>query len=297
MSEYAAPGGSFTARTSGWPTGLAGTIGVAILLQSDRSVVTGRSTAGITEDVTGVYKVTLTAPAVNGEYLIYWTDAAVDPAVTAEEELVVSGAGAPTAPSLVTVTQVRAYLDKPTGDTAQDTIIADLIVRASHLILDYTDREFVLWDGGSNPRTRVHRIGGYWRTRVIPVGDMAATPTAVVIQDDDGATVETLTVATDLEARPLVRRAWEPITGLYLRSTVTRVDPDYRLSVTGTYGFPSVPAEVQQAAIVTVGTWLRRDVSAFSQTFALDEARIERPQALPQAAMRMLDPWKRHGLA
>lgn len=296
MSEYAAPGGSFTARTYDWPTGLAGTIGVAILDQATRAVVTARATAGITEDTTGVYKVTLTAPSTAGEYLLYWTDA-VSPTITAEEELVVSGPGVPTAPALVTLTQVREYLQKPSGDTLQDTMIEALIVRASHLILDYAGREFVLADGGSNPRTRVVEVGGYWRTRVIPVGDMASLPTAVVVQDQDAETVATLTVGTDIEARPLVRRAWEPVTHIFLRSSAGAVDPTYRLSVTGTFGFPSVPADVQQACIITVGTWLRRDVSAFSQTFALDEARIERPQALPQAAMRMLDPWRYPGVA
>jgi hypothetical protein len=240
---------------------------------------------------------TLTAPSDAGQYVLVWDDGST----FASEQMLVSysaaAPAAPSAPSLVTVAQVRAYLQKPSGDTAQDSLIADIIVRASQLILDHTGREFVLWDGGSNPRTRVHEIRGYWRTRVIPVGDMAAAPTAVVVQDEDGVALQTLDVSTDIEARPLVRRSYEPITGLYLRSGVHRMDPYYRLSVTGTYGFPAVPADVQQAAIITVGTWLRRDVSAFSQTFALDEARIERPQALPQAAVRMLDVWKRPGVA
>lgn len=293
-----APSVSVEAVAEGYATGLVGTIGVRVL-DGQGNTTLARATSGILETPasSGIYTATFTAPATAGQYVVVWDDGAT----FASEQLQVTTdfftVSAPSAPSLVTVAQVRAYLDKPVGDTAQDSIIADLIVRASQQILKYTDREFVLADGGSNPRTRTHLVQGYWRTRVVPVGDMAAAPTAVAVQDYDGAVIATLNVSTDLETRPLVRRAWEPITHLYMRSTAPLLDPTYRIQVTGTYGFPSVPADVQQATIVTVGTWLRRDVSAFSQTFALDEARIERPQALPQAVQRILDAWRPVGVA
>jgi hypothetical protein len=58
-----------------------------------------------------------------------------------------------------------------------------------------------------------------------------------------------------------------------------------------------VPPNVEQAAIITVATWLRRDVSAFSTTFDLDEQKVERPEALPSAVTRMLAPYKAHAYA
>jgi hypothetical protein len=38
-----------------------------------------------------------------------------------------------------------------------------------------------------------------------------------------------------------------------------------------------------------VALWLRRDVSAFTTTYNLDESRVERPEALPSAVRAMLE--------
>jgi hypothetical protein len=43
---------------------------------------------------------------------------------------------------------------------------------------------------------------------------------------------------------------------------------------------------------VTVALWLKRDVSAFSRTFNLDEGRTERPDALPSAVTAILAPYR-----
>jgi hypothetical protein len=66
-----------------------------------------------------------------------------------------------------------------------------------------------------------------------------------------------------------------------------------QVEVTATWGWTSVPADVEHATIVTTGIWLRRDVSAFSTTYVLDEDRVERPESLPSAVRAMLGPYRR----
>lgn len=187
---------------------------------------------------------------------------------------------------LAEVAEVRDFLQKPSGDREQDTAIANALSAASSLICEWAGREFIAL--GTNPATRLFEIGGYARAREIPISDLSAVPTAVSTIDADGATVETLTVADDIVALPLVRKPWQPITSLRIRPSAASLSASYLLSVTGTWGFPTVPEDVKQACIVTVGIWIRRDVQAFASTFNLDENRVERPRALPSAARDML---------
>jgi len=302
VSEFAAPGATFTARTQGWPTGYAaGTIGVAILRESDESVVTARTTVGITEPDTGVYSVTLTAPSAPGDYLIVWTT--ISPVYRAEESLRVDGFVPVTgSPDLCTLADVRLQLQKPSGDTDQDALISDLITGASRAIHQWTGRQFI---ADAAPTTRTVPIGGYFRARLVPTGDLTTTPTSVLVIAEDGTTTATLTVATDTQ--PLYADSpftitpmfgWQPVTGLRLRDSAGTIRATDQLQVTGTFGFPAVPEDVVRACITTVALWMRRDVQAFSTTYSVDEGRLERPEALPSQVMRMLGPYRlRPGMA
>jgi hypothetical protein len=75
---------------------------------------------------------------------------------------------------------------------------------------------------------------------------------------------------------------------LHFPSYAAPFDGEREVTVTGDWGFETVPWDVGHWTIVTVATWLRRDVSAFSTTLRLDEDRLERPDALPSAVMRGL---------
>lgn len=301
MSETAQPGATFTARTQGWPTGYgSGTIGVAIIRESDEAVITARTTTGITEPETGVYAVTLTAPTSVGDYLIVWTT--VTPAYRAEESLRVSGPAVLTGSDLCTLADVRLQLQKPSGDTDQDALITDLITAASRAIHQWTGRQFI---ADTVPSTRTVPVGGYWRARLVPVGDLTATPTSVLVLGEDGSTTATLVVGTDTQ--PLYADApfsltptfgWQPVTGLRLRDSAGVLRPTDQLQVTGTFGFPAVPEDVVRACVTTVALWMRRDVQAFSTTYSVDEGRLERPEALPSQVMRMLGLYRlRQGIA
>lgn len=78
---------AFEAVTSGWPTGLTGTLGVRVIDNTGTTVV-ARATAGVAEYPAGmgIYSVTLTAPAAAGQFTVVWDDAAGH---TAIEDLLV----------------------------------------------------------------------------------------------------------------------------------------------------------------------------------------------------------------
>ncbi|MBA3689781.1 MAG: hypothetical protein H0W82_00010 [Actinobacteria bacterium] len=251
--------------------------------------------AEITRDSTGVYHKDILVPSDVPSWGIWtwrWigtgTAAGVDEGTFNVELSLASTA------LLCSVDDVRAFLDKPVGDVAQDDTIQGFIARASDVIRTWTGREFVA--AGINPATRLFDVGGYNGSREVPIGDLASTPTAVGVVDADGVSVSTVAVATNVVALPLARGPGDPITSLRLRSAVA-LSGSYLLSVTGTWGFPLIPGDVRQACITTVGIWMRRDIQAFTQTFNVSEDRLERPEALPSAARAMLNHYLRIGAA
>lgn len=79
--SYVYPDQAFPASADGAPTGLVGTIGVAIYDAVNNTYPTPRTTAGITENPSGsgVYYVTLTAPHDPGDYFVVWDTDNGDP--------------------------------------------------------------------------------------------------------------------------------------------------------------------------------------------------------------------------
>lgn len=301
MPIYVAPKVAFEASVSGAPSGLVGTMGVRIVDVPTATTVLARTTAGIVEYPagSGVYTTILTAPGTPGTYQVVWDSGVVSPTTSAEEDLFVSalypGEAVASGSDLCTLDQVRAWLGKPPADTAQNDVIQDVITRASRAIMRFADREFVA--RAANPATRVFVVEGAWRSRVLRVGDLAAAPTAVVVRTSTGSTVSTLNVASDIEVGPLVRWGWEPITELRFVGGAT-LDGTHRVAVTGTWGWPSIPEDVQQAAIITAGHWVRRYVQSGGSALspeAVDETGVV--ESIPPAARALVVPYRMPVLA
>lgn len=224
-----------------------------------------------------------------GDYLAWWRVTTGGLVQETEEFALEVLAHAPGAGLLCTVADVRSYLDLPPGDRGADALIEQLIGRATRSISSYANREFVV--EGSNPKTRTFEVGPWARGRIVPVGDMAAMPDEVRILDAAGDLVADVDVAA-LQGYPLNRESWQPITRLRFRPAAPTLSPEHQLEVEGDFGFPAVPADVAHATVVTVGIWVRREVSAYSASFNVDEARLERPEALPSAVRAMLVPYR-----
>lgn len=295
---YAGPGQSFEATTSGAPTGLVGTIGVR-LLDNAGGTTLARQTSGIIEDPagSGSYTVTLTAPAAAGQYRVFWDLGTVTPSTTAVEDLVVTsstpGGAVPLGSDLCTLADVRALLAKPPADTAQNTVVQSLITRASQLICREIDREFAPPSTAGTKR-RVEVPGAI--VNLAPWDLQVAT--LVTLHPESTGPV-TLVANQDYVLLP-VKAPQGVYTHLKLSPGTTpwfsQTAQNFGwalLDITGTWGFAAVPDDVVQACALTVVIWMRRDVTVFASSFNLDEAHLERPEALPAAVRAMLTHYRR----
>lgn len=185
---------------------------------------------------------------------------------------------------LTTLAAVRSFLQKGTTETGQDVIIGSLITRASRLIEAETGREFTPTTGQA--RTFVHREG-----RLLQVGDLRSV-TSIVLDTQLAASSQTTLASTDYALRPKPARD-----GIYqwVRLPGYPGVVDREVTITGDWGFATIPDDVAHACIVTVAIWLRRDVAAFERTFSIEEDRLERPQALPSAVRSGLAHYRRVG--
>lgn len=88
MALYVQRSAGFEATAEGFSSGLVGTLGVRIVDNLGAETL-ARTTAGIIELVpgSGVYAVTLSAPATAGEYSVVWDDTQPGPGHTAAESL------------------------------------------------------------------------------------------------------------------------------------------------------------------------------------------------------------------
>jgi hypothetical protein len=193
---------------------------------------------------------------------------------------------------LISLEEARAFLEKDERETAQDPILNGLITAASAEIMKYTKREFAP-KGDAVEERRFLFVGA--RT--------------VDLEPYDVREVESVTLGVDLpSSRELAAGEWtlRPVTAPYgvYQSVRLRLAPGgapnlpageqtCAVAVTGKWGFASVPEDVKHWCKVTVATWLRKDVAAFSRTLQLEEDRVEAPEQLPSAAMRGLCNYKR----
>jgi hypothetical protein len=165
--------------------------------------------------------------------------------------------------------------------------LINLINAASDAILDLADREFKV--DGTNPQTRKFDFpealtlpasqSGWHRNWLLAIGDLTTRTSVTIKNRIDGTTVQTMLTA-DIDDLPRVRRSWQPITSLRLRNL--SYSDDYYAEVVGNWGFPLVPPKIRQACKVTVATWFDRDIRTFSETFSIEEGRIELPRELPR---------------
>jgi hypothetical protein len=195
---------------------------------------------------------------------------------------------------LCTLAEVNEFLQTPAGDTEQDVIIGKLVTRASELILNYCEREF------APPTTAAARDFVWFDGLSVDLAPYdLRTATSVVLRSDRPAAEQTTLTTSDYRLRPKPAKD-----GVYQRIQLRNysladfpADPQVEVRVTGDWGFSAVPDDVRDACIKTVGIWLRRDVAPFTETFNLDEQRLERPRALPRPIQDELDHYRRFAIA
>src|SRR5262245_49853898 len=91
MALYIQVNSRFEATATGFATALVGTLGVRILDNQGGTTI-ARTVSGIIElaPASGSYAATLSAPAIPGDYTVYWDDGQVGPQHSAAEDLIVT---------------------------------------------------------------------------------------------------------------------------------------------------------------------------------------------------------------
>lgn len=196
------------------------------------------------------------------------------------------------AQDLTTVEDVRRFMQKLDADSDQDALIQSLITAASVAIMEHCQRQFVPAD------TAAAKTFAYYGGRSIDLAPYdLRTASSVVLDSQSSSLQRTLVATTDYTLRPKPAR-----NGVYqwlrlINYAAIQDDLTGReITITGNWGFSSIPEDIVHWTNITVVTWMRRDVSVFERTFDLAEDRVERPQELPSAVRHGLGHYKRVAL-
>jgi hypothetical protein len=132
-------------------------------------------------------------------------------------------------------------------DAQTDALLNALITAESRTAHDLAGREFVVIAGAT---TRRYDLTG-WNviTRRVRVGDMTTVTTVKLIAADQATELETV-AAADRVSLPRVREEWQPIRQLWFppaSATPAQIACGRLLEITGTWGFPAIPADLEMA--------------------------------------------------
>jgi hypothetical protein len=197
-----------------------------------------------------------------------------------------------TDPNLTTLDDVRTFMQKggTTQETDQDALIATLIPQASRVIQRYT-RIIAPAETGAKTFT--------WRGRgLLSINPWFLRSVSSLQMDTDTGSPTTLDPSSySLQPKPSEDGVYTHIRLLgsqMVESNLELLDSSYsttlqrEVTVTGDWGYTTVPDDVRHWANVTVVEWIRKDVSAFSTGFDSNEDRLDRPEEIPFAAKRGL---------
>jgi hypothetical protein len=209
---------------------------------------------------------------------------------------------------LTDLATVRSHLELPASDTSRDALITTLIEQASSVIYRHCGREFKKPTPDVeeariirvDPERRFGRLGYYfvdlypYDVRSITSAELhygAADQQNLVVGTD--IVVEPLATATPTSPYPHVLLS----PNLVVATGTAWANFGYAdLRITGLWGWPQMPKDVDYACVVTVASWLRRDVTEFA--LEMGDARGLAPEApatfaLPMAAVRVLEHYRR----
>jgi hypothetical protein len=170
--------------------------------------------------------------------------------------------------ALCSVQDVRDLVEiNSTLDASRDPKIASLIPRASHMILQFCDRQFVPQEVNT-----IHTFPADYLVDLAPwdlrTGPNGTTNPTVSLNPEDGAGAIALTAGTDFALEPV-----ENPEGVYKRLRITglrvllssfQTNFGYaKVSVTADWGFAAIPLDVNMACARTVATWLSPRVASY----------------------------------
>lgn len=200
------------------------------------------------------------------------------------------------AQDLCTLADVKQALE--TTESSRDALINTLITQASDAIIDETSREFAPATASATRRFRVDTLN----VSLEPYDLRTAT---TVTLHPESSSPQVLAAATDYQLLPIGALSGTfmslelsaYLASLYSSETVSRFGYAL-LDIAGAWGFTAVPENVKRAAVLTVSSWLRRDVMSFALSADVEIGRSLAPSlpsgfAIPADALKLLEPFYR----
>lgn len=257
-----APGGAYSSRLSLGPvqSGLVGTIRYR-LIDNDAIVddpVYGPSIVGVIEDPTGsgVYLFRGTAPLTAGVFNPAW-DTGPGTELFFDDALVVTASAAtPVVPGghdYITLAQLKESLEMMSFSFADDDMI--MAISSASRTVDYLCNRHFWNDNAPSTRSYVPR----WSR--VAIDDLIEMDT---IDAETTSSTTTLVDGTDFVLWPLNAAAdGKPYEAVqFLAGGATPLLGLPSLTVTGTYGWPAIPATVVTATTILASRFLRRQREA-----------------------------------
>lgn len=205
--------------------------------------------------------------------------------------------------NLCSLADVRQSMELPAADTTRDELILALIPVASQMIMQQVEREFAPSSAaGVTRRFRITERELNGRIVDLAPSDLQ-TETAVTLSPESSSPT-VLVAGTDYELTPTAQSPDEQVYTTLRLSNFLNIVPanlvrfNYAyVDITGTWGFPSVPAVVNEACSDAVCAWLRRDVSTLGLN--LQDGMQLGPTAstsldLPLGSLRKINPYRRN---
>lgn len=196
---------------------------------------------------------------------------------------------------------MRAALEIPAADTSRDSLISTLITAASDAIMNDTEREFAPVTASATRRFRIDSFS-------MSLAPYDLRSVSSLILHPEAASPVTLNATTDYQLQPVTTATGTYTTVQFshylaaLPSSTTAFGFGYALcDISGAWGFATVPTDVKRACVVTVASWMRKDVSALIAASELDIGGGIAPafpstMEIPNAAKRLLRPFYRLSL-
>lgn len=188
-------------------------------------------------------------------------------------------------------TQIKAALRIPSADSVDDTLINMAGSAASEMIDSYTGRTF-----GTVAATRYYNAGHDY---VLDVDDLAGTAITVATSSNGDGVWDTTWTTTDYQLEPLNGIA----DGMVWPYTRLRAVGDYlwptvplgpTVKITGTFGFPAIPAAVVHAAVITGSRLFKRFESPLGVLGGNDFGVVRVSRSVDPDVAILLDPYRKH---
>jgi hypothetical protein len=250
-----APAATFETVADGFATALTGTIGVRVT-DNEGATTIARVTAGVAEYPagSGIYTKTLTAPSIAGQYTIVWDDGtsyATDDLVVTYTPIV-----APTGSLYITRGEMKAAASMGAETYANDDLdrACETVSRAIDEACGAGRRFYQAAETRYyTPDECGYRTGYYWSRydSRLEIDDLSVCTTLAIDTAGDGSYATTWTENTDFFLEPVnALLDSKPFTEILIRSRSGRYFPSIQraVKITGTFGWPAVPAQVSQYA-------------------------------------------------